>query len=130
MVSPSRRRDAVRYLVARHPVSERRACNLLGQHRSTQRYVSAPPELEQRLFKRPLVNVNHVTTVVGVTFPTANRLVARFEELGILREVTGQRRSRLFRYDAYLALFDDHAPASDAAPPEVTDADNPGADAS
>ena len=52
MVSPQRRRDAVRYLVGRHPVSERRACNLLGQHRSTQRYVPAPPELEERLVER------------------------------------------------------------------------------
>jgi hypothetical protein len=52
MVSPSRRRDAVRFLVGRHAVSERRACNLLGQHRSTQRYVSRPPELEERLVER------------------------------------------------------------------------------
>lgn len=52
MVSPSRRREAVRFLVGRHPVSERRACNLLGQHRSTQRYMSRPPELEERLVER------------------------------------------------------------------------------
>jgi putative transposase len=52
MVSPSRRRDAVTYLCRRHPVSERRACQLLGQHRSTQRYVSQPPLLEQRLVER------------------------------------------------------------------------------
>jgi transposase InsO family protein len=38
MVSPARRRAAVAYLVRRHRVSERRACRLLGQHRSTQRY--------------------------------------------------------------------------------------------
>jgi transposase-like protein len=36
MVSPSRRRDAVTYLCRRHPVSERRACKLVGQYRSTQ----------------------------------------------------------------------------------------------
>jgi transposase InsO family protein len=52
MVSPSRRRDAVTYLCRRHRVSERRACQLLGQHRSTQRYVSQPPLLEQRLVER------------------------------------------------------------------------------
>jgi putative transposase len=49
MVSPSRRRDAVSYLCRRHPVSERRACALVGQHRSTQRYAAAPPELALRL---------------------------------------------------------------------------------
>jgi transposase InsO family protein len=52
MVSPSRRRDAVTYLCRRHPVSERRACQLLDQHRSTQRYVPEPPFLEQRLVER------------------------------------------------------------------------------
>jgi putative transposase len=52
MVSPARRRDAVRYLVRRFPVSERRACRLLGQHRSTQRYRPLHPEYELRLVKR------------------------------------------------------------------------------
>ena len=33
-------------------MSERRACQLIGQHRSTQRYLPQPPELELRLVKR------------------------------------------------------------------------------
>lgn len=52
MVSPLRRRDAVTYLCRRHPVSERRACQLVGQHRSTQRYEAKPPELELVLVAR------------------------------------------------------------------------------
>ena len=79
------------------------------------------------LFQRPLVNVNYVVRVVEVTFPTANRLVSRFEELGLLREVTGQRRGRLFRYEPYLKLFDE--PEVDSgdpdAEPEVTEANGP-----
>ena len=59
------------------------------------------------LFKRPLINVNAVGRDLDVSFPTANRLVAHFEELGLLRELTGQRRSRLFRYEPYLRLFDE-----------------------
>jgi Fic family protein len=74
------------------------------------------------LFQRPLVNVNLVADTLGVTFPTANRLVARFEELGLLQEVTGQRRSRMFRYEPYLRLFDEPAPASEQqVPTEVTE---------
>ena len=73
------------------------------------------------LFDRPLVNVNYLTRVLEVSFPTANRLVGRFEELGLLREVTGQRRSRRFRYDPYLALFDEpEPPADEQAPVELT----------
>jgi Fic family protein len=74
------------------------------------------------LFQRPLVNVNAVSRALDVTFPTANRLVATFEELGLLREVTGQRRSRLFRYEPYLQLFDEPPPAtSDPVPAQATE---------
>jgi hypothetical protein len=75
------------------------------------------------LFQRPLVNVNYIGRVLDVSFPTANRLVARFEELGLLREVTGQKRSRLFRYEPYLRLFDDPTMHDEdtGAPPEVTE---------
>jgi len=52
MVSPARRRDAVRYLLRRHPISERRACKLVGQHRSTQRYEAQAKEFELRLVER------------------------------------------------------------------------------
>jgi putative transposase len=38
LVSPSRRREAVTMLVERLRVSERRACRITGQHRSTQRH--------------------------------------------------------------------------------------------
>jgi transposase InsO family protein len=49
MVSPTRRRDAAVYLQRRHKVSERRACRVVGQHRSTQRYQRQEPEYELRL---------------------------------------------------------------------------------
>jgi hypothetical protein len=52
MVSPSRRRDAVTYLCRRHRVSERRACRLIDQHRSTNRYRAVAPDLELRLVAR------------------------------------------------------------------------------
>jgi Fic family protein len=63
--------------------------------------------LLSHLFQRPLVNINLVASILGSTFPTASRLVSGFEELGLLKEITGQKRSRMFRYEPYLALFDD-----------------------
>ena len=64
-------------------------------------------KLLSALFRQPLINVRTATGALDVTFATANKLVGRFEELGLLREVTGRRRSRLFRYEPYLNLFDD-----------------------
>ncbi|MPZ98746.1 MAG: Fic family protein [Dehalococcoidia bacterium] len=64
------------------------------------------------LFERPLVNVNLVKDHLGpegVAFATANGLVADFERLGLLREITGGKRNRQFRYEPYLELFRDPA---------------------
>jgi Fic family protein len=75
------------------------------------------------LFQRPLVNVNVVASQLSTTFPTASRLVSSFEELGLLREITGRKRSRLFRYEPYLTLFDDAIgvdEGADSAMPDVT----------
>ncbi len=63
--------------------------------------------LHERLFERPVVAVNDVVDFTGVAFATANRLVDKLCELGILRETTGQRRNRVFAYSPYLAHFTD-----------------------
>lgn len=88
-----------------------RIFELREQHRSIVTAAAGPNGLKllSTLYERPLVNVNLVGQAVGVTFPTANRLVKRFQELGLLREVTGQRRSRVFRYEPYLDLLDEPA---------------------
>jgi putative transposase len=52
LVSPARRRDAVRFLVKRRRISGRRACRVVGQHRSSQRYRRLEPEYERRLVAR------------------------------------------------------------------------------
>jgi Fic family protein len=74
------------------------------------------------LFRRPLVNVNRVSDELEVTFPTASRLVKHFEDLGLLRELTGRSRSRLFRFEPYFILFDDpQISEDDETPVEITE---------
>lgn len=80
------------------------------------------------LFQRPLVNINVVASVLGSTFPTASRLVIAFEDLGLLREITGQKRSRLFRYEPYLALFDDAIGEAESAGPPAREVTGPAAE--
>jgi Fic family protein len=63
------------------------------------------------LFERPLVNVNLVKDRLGVAFATANHLVAQFEAAGLVLEVTGGKRGRIFRYEPYLALWRDEPSA-------------------
>lgn len=57
------------------------------------------------LFDLPMINVNRASELLDVTFPTANRVIGEMERLGILREISGRRRSRVFRYEPYVSLF-------------------------
>ena len=41
----------------------------------------------------------------GVSPASAYKLIADLERFGILKEVTGGRRSRMYVFDAYLKLF-------------------------
>jgi Fic family protein len=61
------------------------------------------------LFEQPLVSVALVEKRMDCSFATASKLVEQLAELKLLRETTGWQRNRRYRYDAYLALFDDLA---------------------
>jgi len=50
--------------------------------------------------------------------PAANNLVSRLAERGIIEEITGHKRNRLFRYQPYIALFAENP--SLEPPSEVT----------
>lgn len=54
MVTPDRRRRAVVVLVERFGVSERRACRVVGQHRSTQRRPGRPEPVKDEKLRRRL----------------------------------------------------------------------------
>lgn len=64
----------------------------------------------EQLYTRPIVSVEDVRAITGTSYAASNQLIIRFQELGILTEITGQKRNRRFRYDPYIALFHDPAP--------------------
>ena len=59
------------------------------------------------LRQRPLCNLAHVSSSADISFPTASRAMLALVELGIARELTGQRRNRVFVYDAYLGILNE-----------------------
>ncbi len=61
--------------------------------------------LLDHLFETPYVDVKGVQEKLDLSQPAANSLVNAFEGAGILQEITGFKRNRLFRYGDYLALF-------------------------
>ena len=62
-------------------------------------------QILETLFERPIINVNEIAKQLNITFAAANNLVQRFSDAGILFELTGQQRYRLFSYEPYISLF-------------------------
>ena len=69
-------------------------------------------KLLEHLYQRPIVSVADVQALTATTYTAANNLVSRLVAQGILAEVTGYRRNRLFRYQAYIELFGESGDAA------------------
>lgn len=61
--------------------------------------------LLQHLFKKPVIHVKQVQTLLAVSYKAANDLVSDFVRTDILKEMTGQSRNRVFVFDEYLKMF-------------------------
>ena len=56
---------------------------------------------------RPVATIGDLVARIGVTYPTAAKNVDALAQLGILRELTGRRRDRVFAYDRYLGILNE-----------------------
>ena len=65
--------------------------------------------LLERLYERPMISVKSAQSFVDTTYPAANLLVSRLVDIGILTEITGRVRNRLFAYRSYIDLFESTA---------------------
>ena len=59
------------------------------------------------LRSRPLCSLRQLCQDAGMTFPTASKSMQALVSLGIARELTGQRRNRVFVYDDYLNILNE-----------------------
>ncbi len=61
--------------------------------------------LFELLQRKPLVTLQAARRELGVTLPTVSSAMNRLVELGIVREVTGKQRNRVFAYQNYLSIL-------------------------
>ncbi len=59
------------------------------------------------LRERPVLALRQVCRTASMNFPTASKGMLNLVAAGIAREHTGQRRNRVFVYDAYLRILNE-----------------------
>ncbi len=62
-------------------------------------------KLLDHLFEMPMVSVREAEKIMDVAYVTAAGVIGNMEEAGILKEITGQKRNKIFRYEPYIDLF-------------------------
>lgn len=67
--------------------------------------VGSALRVHEFLQKNPLVTSNRLVQQTGLSVPTVNFALADLESLGIVAEITGRRRGRVFGYSAYLSIL-------------------------
>ena len=57
------------------------------------------------LFSKPVVTIKDVQTLTNLSPKAANDIVKTFITIGILKEITGYQRNRVFAFDEYVKMF-------------------------
>ena len=58
------------------------------------------------LFSRPILGIPQVAEALGVSHQSASRYVETLEAEGVLREITGRARNRVYRADELLQAIE------------------------
>ena len=66
------------------------------------------------LFAQPVLTIGQVAGALGVSFPAARQYVSQLEQAGLLHEITGQARNRVYRADEVLRTIEEPLNAIDA----------------
>ncbi len=89
----------------------RRIIALLEADRRKIEALGRPAASVLRVFQHaqtnPILSIGGAAEKTGVSFPTVANAVEHMQRLGLLREITGKQRKRLFVYDPYLAILNE-----------------------
>jgi Fic family protein len=73
------------------------------------RAASSALRVFEALQKRPIIGVRAIEKGLGLTYPTVAGALTRMQGLGIVKELTGFSRNRVFAYAPYVALLSEGA---------------------
>lgn len=73
--------------------------NVLGSRAANAKILIA------HLYKHPKTSVPEVREILGISMPSAYRLVEELESIGLLKETTGAKRNKQYWFEEYIQLF-------------------------
>lgn len=89
----------------------RRILALLDSDRKKIAALGRPAASALRVFQHsqtnPILSIPATARKIGISFPTVTSAINHLRNAGILREITGRQRRRLFVYDAYLKILNE-----------------------
>jgi Fic family protein len=101
--------EGVEYIASNAVETANRLLSLFKQDEDKVQTIGRSASTVFRVFRilceKPLVNLNQVCKQTGMSFPAAAKAMKSLEKIGIVREITGQQRNRVFAYDRYLAIL-------------------------
>jgi Fic family protein len=89
----------------------RQIVDLFARHQTKIEAIGRPAASVLRVFqhmqRNPIVSIPATAQKIGISAPTVAKSLEHMRQLGILREVTGRERHRLFVYEQYLAILNE-----------------------
>ena len=89
----------------------RRILTLTDSDRKRIAALGRPAASALRVFQHaqtnPILSIPATSQKIGISFPTVTSAIGHLQKLGVLREITGKQRRRLFVYDAYLNILNE-----------------------
>jgi Fic family protein len=67
---------------------------------------SSALRVQEYMQKRPIANIGSMNKTLRLSVPTVTAALKHLADLGIVKEITGGRRNRIFSYTRYLAIVE------------------------
>ncbi len=87
----------------------RQLIDLAGEHRDKinglGRAAASALRVHRTLMERPIATAGWLVEKIGITPATINKCLDHLEHLGIVRELTGKKRNRIFSYTGYVEIM-------------------------
>ena len=64
-------------------------------------------QIHRAMLKRPITSSQWIQKETGLTATTVNACLGELEKIGIIAEISGQQRNRLYRYTQYINIMDE-----------------------